>query len=179
MTNSTPNTSKKIDELYALIDGIETAMFTTRRRDGALVSRPMTTQRRETDSDLYFVTDIETNKLDELKYDPHVNLSYYRDRTREWVSVSGVARVSRDRQLVRDLYSPTWQAWLPDEGGNRDGTADDPRIAVILVEALTVEYLVMNTSRPVVLFEVVKGMVTKTMPNIGEQYHISGGELQP
>jgi len=29
--------SKKIDELYDLIEGIETAMFTTRRADGHLV----------------------------------------------------------------------------------------------------------------------------------------------
>ena len=31
--------SKKIDELYDLIKGIETAMFTTRRPTGQLVSR--------------------------------------------------------------------------------------------------------------------------------------------
>ena len=31
---------KKLDELYELIDGIEIAMFTTRRPDGHLVSRP-------------------------------------------------------------------------------------------------------------------------------------------
>jgi len=40
----TPSTTKKLDELYALIDGIEIAMFTTRRPDGQLVSRPMATQ---------------------------------------------------------------------------------------------------------------------------------------
>ena len=39
-------TEKKIDELYKLIDGIEIAMFTTRRSDGALVSRPMANQER-------------------------------------------------------------------------------------------------------------------------------------
>jgi hypothetical protein len=32
-------TEKKLDDLYKLIDGIETAMFTTRRQDGHLVSR--------------------------------------------------------------------------------------------------------------------------------------------
>ena len=30
-------TSKKIDDLYDLIEGIETAMFTTRRSNGRLV----------------------------------------------------------------------------------------------------------------------------------------------
>src|SRR3954465_269323 len=82
--------SKKLDELYDLLEGIEIAMFTTRRPDGRLVSRPMATQTQAQGTDLWFVTDIESNKLEELEFDPQVNLSYYRDRTREWVSVSGV-----------------------------------------------------------------------------------------
>src|SRR5689334_17346258 len=86
---------KKLDELYELIEGIEIAMFTTRRPDGRLVSRPMATQTQAEGTDLWFVTDIESNKLEELEFDPQVNLAYYRDRTREWVSVSGVATVTQ------------------------------------------------------------------------------------
>ena len=33
-------TTKKLEDLYGLIEKIETAMFTTRRPDGHLVSRP-------------------------------------------------------------------------------------------------------------------------------------------
>src|SRR6476646_6406306 len=83
---------KKLTELDELIDGIETAMFTTRRHDGHLISRPMATQKRIPDTDLWFVTDIESHKLDELATDPHVNCAYFNGRSREWVSVSGVAR---------------------------------------------------------------------------------------
>src|SRR3712207_3811485 len=82
---------KKLDDLYALIDGIEVAMFTTRRPDGSLVSRPMQVQERSEGTDLWFVTNVESHKLDELAHDRHVNLAFYRDRTREWVSVSGTA----------------------------------------------------------------------------------------
>src|ERR671913_175765 len=90
--------SKKLEDLYDLIEGIEIAMFTTRRPDGRLVSRPMATQTQAEGSDLWFVTDIESNKLDELQFDPHVNLAYYKDRTREWVSVSGTATMSQERR---------------------------------------------------------------------------------
>ncbi|MDQ6736421.1 MAG: pyridoxamine 5'-phosphate oxidase family protein [Gemmatimonadota bacterium] len=170
-------TSEKIDELYKLIDGIEIAMFTTRRSDGALVSRPMANQKRHADADLVFVTDLESHKLDDLANDPHVNVSYYRDRTREWVSVSGAARVSRDRKRIKELYDPTWRAWFGDEGGKRDGGPDDPRIGLILVSADSAEYLVVNEPRPVVLFKVLKGMVTGNMTDIGTERHVSGGEL--
>ena len=51
---------KKLDDLYKLIDGIDIAMLTTRRADGHLVSRPMSTQRRTTGTDLWFMTNVES-----------------------------------------------------------------------------------------------------------------------
>jgi general stress protein 26 len=169
---------KKLAELYGLIDGIEIAMFTTRRPDGRLVSRPMATQTQAEGTDLYFVTDIESHKLDELDHDPNVNLAYYRDRTKEWVSVSGTASVSQDRRAIRELYQPDWKAWFGDEGGARDGGPDDPRLALILVDVHAVSYLKQDKPRPVVLFEVVKGMVTGKKPDLGEVKQVGEAELR-
>ena len=169
---------KKIEDLYDLIDGIEIAMFTTRRPDGHLVSRPMATQTQAEGTDLWFVTDIESNKLDELGFDPQVNLAYYKDRTREWVSVSGTAMVSQDRVAIHELYRPDWKAWFGDQGGQRDGGPDDPRLALILVDVHSVSYMKVDKPKPLVLFELVKGMVTGTPPNIGKEREVSGGEVK-
>ena len=68
-----------------------------------------------------FVTDVDTHKVDELVQEPNVNVSYYRDRTREWVSVSGTARVSQDRKRIHELYRPDWRAWFAKEDDVRDG----------------------------------------------------------
>lgn len=174
----TPSTTKKLDELYALIDGIEIAMFTTRRADGQLVSRPMATQERVTGTDLWFVTDILSSKLDDLAFDPHVNLGYYNNKSREWVSVAGSAQVTQDRNLIRELYRPDWKAWFGDEGGARDGGPGDPRIALILVEAQSVEYLVVDKPRPIVLFELAKGIITGSTPDVGQQRGLTERELQ-
>jgi general stress protein 26 len=170
----TESVGQNLKELYALNDGIEVAMFTTRRPDGHLVSRPMATQTQAEGADLWFVTNIESHKLDELELDPHINLAYYRDRTREWVSVSGTAYVSRDRRLIHDLYRPDWRAWFGDEGGPRDGGPDDPRLALIMVDVDSVTYLKQDKPRPVVLFELVKGMVTGKSPNLGEPTTFDG-----
>jgi len=168
---------KKLKELYQLIDGIEIAMFTTRRQDGRLVSRPMATQTQAEGSDLWFVTDIESHKLDELEFDPQVNLAYYRDRTREWVSVSGTASVTQDRGAIHELYRKDWKAWFGDQGGERDGGPDDPRLALISVDVDSVVYLKVDKPAPLVLFEVAKGMVTGTPPDVGAQRKVSGSEL--
>jgi general stress protein 26 len=171
------SSEKKLEDLYDLIDGIEIAMFTTRRGDGHLVSRPMATQERTSGCDLWFVTDGDANKLDELESDPHVNLAYYKDRTREWVSVSGTATITRDRELIRELYEPDWRAWFGDEGGDRDGGPDDPRLTLILVEAHSVFYLKVDKPKPVVLFEVMKGIITGSPPNVGAQRELREHEL--
>jgi general stress protein 26 len=168
---------KKLDELYNLIEGIEIAMFTTRRPDRRLVSRPMATQIQAEGSDLWFVTDIESHKLDELEFDPQVNLAYYRDRTREWVSVSGTATVTQDRKAIHELYRKDWKAWFGDEGGERDGGPDDPRLALILVDVESVTYLKVDKPQPLVLFEVAKGILTGTPPNVGKQRELSGEEI--
>jgi len=177
-TDDSVPTEKKLDDLYELIDGIEVAMLTTRRADGQLVSRPMQTQERTNGLDLWFMTNVETHKLDDLMSDPHVNLAYYKDRSREWVSVSGLAMVSTDRDLVRELYKPDWKAWLGDEGGDRDGSASDPRIALILVDAESVTYMKVTKPKPVVLFEVARAMVTGSPPKVGSIRNVTERELE-
>ncbi len=185
MTHHTPHdanldvpTARKLDGLYELIEGIDIAMLTTRRPDGHLVSRPMQAQDRSGAADLWFVTDVESDKLDDLESDPHVNVSFYRDRSREWVSVSGIARVTQDRAKIHELYRPDWKGWFGDEGGDRDGGPDDPRLALVLVEAHSVVYMKNDTPRPVVLFEVVKGMLTGQRPDVGETRVLEGSELR-
>lgn len=165
-----------VDELYDLIEDIEIAMLTTRRSDGRLVSRPMATQARAAGADLWFVTSNETEKLDELETDPNVNLAYYNTKSREYVSVSGVARVSQDREIIRELYRPDWRAWFPGEDDST-GTPDDPRIVVIGVDVESAVYLKVDKPKPVVLFEVAKGMITGSTPDVGEVKRVSAREM--
>ena len=170
-------TSKKLEELYQLIDGIEIALLTTRTLEGALVSRPMQTQARRAGTDLWFMTNIDSGKIDELAFDPHVNLGYYKDGSREYVSVSGTARVTRDKQMIHQLYKPDWKAWLGDEGDERNGGPDDPRIALIEVEADSASYLKSTDSRLVTLFKVAKAIATGTPPKTGDAGNLNADEL--
>jgi general stress protein 26 len=158
---------KQLQKLYDLIDDIETAMLTTRRPDGHLVSRAMATQKRSPGADVWFVTAEDSGKLAEIEHDPHVNLAYYKDRTREWISASGLARLSRDRETIRQLYAPDWKMWFPEEGDPRHGTPDDPRLVLIGVDIHSAVFLEVNKPQPVVLYEIVKGWVTGTEPDIG------------
>lgn len=163
-------------ELRALIEDIEVAMFTTRRPDGRLVSRPMATQAQAEGADLWFVTSTDTEKLDELESDPNVNLAYYDVKSREYVSVSGRARVVNDRAKIEELYRPDWKAWFPGDD-QRSGTPEDPRIVLIGVDAQSVTWLDVDKPKPIVFYEVVKGMITGATPDIGEVRHAGADAL--
>ena len=162
-----------LEKLFEHINDIEIAMMTTRRADGHLQSRAMATQRRAAGADLWFVTLLGTPKLADLASDPHVNLSYYKDRTREWVSVSGLATVTQDRAKIHELWAPDWQAWFPKGDDPRHGTKDDPRMILIGVTVHAAMFLEVNKPQPVILFELIKGWATGSTPELGEMHRIN------
>lgn len=164
----------ELSKFYELIEDIQIAMMTTRRADGHLVSRAMATQKRAAGADLWFVTSESSDKLQEIAHDPHVNLAYYKDRTREWISVSGLATISRDRATIKTLFAEDWRAWFPNEGDPRHGTPDDPRMVLIGVKVHSAVFLEVNKPQPVVLFEIAKGWATGTMPDIGTMHEVKG-----
>lgn len=179
LDNTTP-TSKQIDELYKLIDGINIATFTTRARDGQLVSRPMATRSRLNNGpDLYFVTNNQSHKLDDLEHDNHVNVAYYNPKSSSWVSVSGTAKIVNDREKIKELYKPDLKAWFGDAGdGVHTGGPEDPRMSLIFVTAESVHYQYQDKSTPTVLFEVIKGAVTGSVAKVGQHRELGQQELQ-
>jgi general stress protein 26 len=158
--------------LYKMIENLDTAMLTTRRSDGHLVSRAMANQKHAPGADLWFVTSAASGKLNDLAADLHINLAYYKDRTREWISVSGLAKISRDPGTIRTLYAPDWKFWFPDEGDPRHGTPDDPRLVLIGVDVHSAVFLEVNKPQPVVLYEIAKGWITGTMPDLGTLHKV-------
>ena len=157
-----------IEELWKLVEGIETAMLTTRRPDGHMVARPMATQKRSVGADFWFATMEDMPKVAEIEAESRVNLSYYKDRTKEWVSISGEARLTRDRAKIRELWAPDWKFWFPDEGGQKDGGVDDPRIVLIGVRAVSAQYMTLEKPQALVLFDLVASKLTGRTPELGE-----------
>ena len=162
----------ELQTFYELVEELEVTMMTTRRSDGHLESRAMATQKRAGGADLSFVAADGTGKLADIAADPHVNLAYYKDRTREWVSVSGLATLSRDRDKIRELYEPDWKIWFGAEEDPRHGTADDPRMVLIGVDIHAASFLEVTKPQPIVLYELAKGFLTGETVELGQTQHI-------
>ncbi len=119
-------------KLVALIEALDVGMLTTEDENGHLRSRPMATQRAE-EGVLWFFTGKDSPKIEEVKKDAQVNVSYADPNNQVYVSVSGLARTSCDPAKVRELWSNAAQRWFP-EG------PDDPRVMILKVEITEAEY---------------------------------------
>ena len=169
----------ELDTLYALIDDIGIGMMTSRMASGHLRSRAMANQRRAAGADLWFVTSDQTAKVQDILQDSHVNVAYFRASSREWISVAGTAVISRDRQKIHELYAPDWRMWFGADGDPRHGTADDPRIVLIGVTVHLAEFLEIDKPKPVVLYELVKGWITGSEPDLGEMHTLHAPARPP
>ncbi|KAI8800390.1 hypothetical protein BJ742DRAFT_841782 [Cladochytrium replicatum] len=145
----TPN-REQLADLFALVLRLKTCMFTTRRVDGHLISRPMMLLEKHREVDLWFAANAESHKFDELEHDEHVNLAFVHQTTAgvtEWASIAGVAAIVKDREHVENLYWPEVKTWLKDCGdGVHDGGSDDPRLLLILVKIHCAAYQMQDRS---------------------------------
>lgn len=170
-------TMTRVDELLDLVEDIEVAMMTTRDAAGHLVSRPMAAQKRASGADFWFVTARDADVLDQVRADPRLNLAFYKDRTREYVSVSGTASTSDDPAKIRELYAEDWRVWFGGKDNPLTGP-DDPRLVLIGVRADSARFLSLDKPQAVVFLQFLKGMVTKEPVEMAEPRQVSGSELR-
>ncbi|MEF2966660.1 pyridoxamine 5'-phosphate oxidase family protein [Paenibacillus sp. M1] len=155
-TNAKTAHEEAIETVRDLIKGIDTAMLTTVTKEG-LVSRPMKTQEVEFDGDLWFLTMKDTFKYEELKQNPHVNVSYV---GRSYVSIRGQAELVDDRAKIKELWNAAYEKLL-------DTNSDDPNLVLIKVKAETAEYWETGNLTKVVkrLFSKLTGTESETELN--------------
>ena len=135
-TTSAPQTASREEAVQAiarLMKHSRIGMLTTRGADGALKSRPLGTQEVEFDGDVWFATGFDSEKVREIEADPRVNVSFQDDGANRYVSISGTARIVRDRAKIDALWSPAMKIFFP-------GGKDDPNLCLIQVQAEGGEY---------------------------------------
>ena len=117
---------------------------------GRLVSTPMGTQDFEDPGTVWFITELDTDKVAAIRRRPEVNVAYASDTG--WVSLAGTAVISEDRAKLEELWDPTVSAYMK-------GDAQTPNNGLIQVTADTAEYW-ESPGRAAMLVHLVKGLVT-------------------
>jgi general stress protein 26 len=149
-----------------LLEDFDTAMLVTRAADGQLRSRPMAIADSEANGTLWFMTQSDSGKLDELALDAHVNVVM--QSKLKFVSISGTATAVKDRAKVEQLWNELWKAWFP-EG------KDDPRLVLLRVQGDKGEYWDNSgTSGIKYLIEAGKAYLSGTRPEVENDPKIHG-----
>lgn len=152
---------KAAPDIWKAIKAQPIAMMTT-MHDGEIISRPMAAHADADEGAIYFVSRLESGKTHDIDTISAVNLSFSDPGNATYISVTGEATVSQDRQKLRELWNMWSEAWLPDGPDSPDTTliTVDPGQAVIWNS---------NSSRIVRTIKTAAAAITQTPPDMGRE----------
>ena len=140
---------KKVREL---IEEIDVCMFVT--QNGVKVkSRPFSTNKVDEDGNIWFLTNRDSDTIEELAKSFQVNLAYAKPGSHSYLSVSGNAFMVEDQETINELWSPIMKAWFP-EGKESDN------VVALRVEPHGAAYWDASGNRLVEMFKIGKAILT-------------------
>ena len=150
-----------VAEVAELIADTRVCMLTTTDATRTLVSRPMAVLEVEFDGDLWFFSDADARKVEQVRHDARVNVAFASGHS--WVSVAGRAEVVRDVDKIERLWSAVLSSWFPDG-------PQSPGLVLVKVHAESAEYWDTPGIGVASVLSLVKARTT------GQRY--SGGDNQ-
>ena len=140
--------SDTVAKLNELIQGIDFAMLTTIRPDGTLHSCPMAAQEVDANGVLWFLSDVNTEKVEAIRTDHRVNLAYSDPGNQRYVSFTGRCELVRDHARTKALWKPAYAAWF-------SKGIEDPDLILLKVNIQAAEYWLAEEGRMVTLHALV------------------------
>jgi|SRR3954466_11699302 general stress protein 26 len=138
--------------LRSLIERAGVAMLMNVDEHGAHVGRPMLPLLVQNDPHIYFLTHRSSRKVMQLAARPQVGLTIISANC--YLVVAGTACTSRDPELIRRLWNPTYRAWFPGGDDDREATA-------ITVAVERIDYWEPPGSRAIRLVQAIKAVLTR------------------
>ena len=157
-------TSAEIEKVRDLLKGFFTAMLITHDSAGTLRARPMAVADTTDSSELWFLTNDESAKVQEIERITRVHVVCQRDNS-VYLSIAGVASVVRDRAHIESVWKESFRVWFPD---GKDG----PHLVLIHVIPDRAEYWdTHGLNKASYLWEAAIAYVS------GDTPHVEEGEL--
>jgi len=161
-----------IEHVWKLIHDIPVAMVVTHEGHGEnMRARPMAVRPAKDEGLIYFLTDAQTPKAEEVRHNQSVCLALSDNKSQKYVSISGRAEVIDDRERVKKYWSVYDKAFWPDK--------DDPRIRVLRVTPESAEFW-EGDGRVVTAVKLAAAIASGERMNVGENEKVGlaqGGKL--
>jgi general stress protein 26 len=146
-----------ISKMREIAEDINICMFCTHSAELPFSTRPMATQKVDEQGNIWFLSGKESDKNHEIKNDDMVQLIYAKPGDYKFMTVTGHATVSKDREKIEEMWTPIAKTWF-------HGGKDDPDLTVICVRPQSAYYWDTKNNKMVSMLKIAAGAITgKTM----------------
>jgi general stress protein 26 len=133
-------------------------MLITNEKDTENLSgRPMGMNKIDEDGTMWFFTRASSYKVDEIEESKNVCIAISNESSNNYLMIHGTATLVNDKTKMKELWSTLMKAWFP-------LGLDDPDMTLIKVTPKEVNYWDSNSSKMLLLFNMLKAIVA------GEEY---------
>lgn len=157
MSNTTNLQSEEgIKKLKELVKEIDICLFCTNlKTDDGATCRPMGAQEVDDQGNIWFFSDIHSEKNHEINEDKKVQLFFAHPGKSSYLVVNGEAEIIIDRNKTEEIWSPLVKTWF------KDGK-DDPNISIIKVKTTSAYYWDTAGNKMINFFKMVASVATGT-----------------
>ena len=147
---------KSIKKLRELVEEINICLFCTNLKiDDGATCRPMGAQKVCDQGNIWFFSEVNSDKNNEIKQDKHVQLFFSHPGKSSYLVVNGEAEVIIDKNKTDELWTPFAKIWF------KEGK-DDPNISIIKVNPTTAYYWDTDGNKMINFFKMIASVVTGT-----------------
>ena len=140
------------EKIKELIGDNRVGMFVTQDK-GKLFSRPIAYADVDDENNVWFFTDVNSGKIDDIINNKQVNFSFANHSDNAYVSLSGIAEMINDAAIIDEKWSFIMKAWFP-EGKEAE------RLTLIKIIPESVQYWDGTSSKVVLLYDMAKALLT-------------------
>lgn len=143
-----------VSKLKEMVKAIDICLFCTRLKtnEGA-TCRPMSAQEVDDNGNIWFFSDIHSDKNSELEIDRHIQLFFLHPGKGSYLVVNGEAEIYLDRSKIDELWTPVLKTWF------KEGK-DDPSISIIKVNTKSAYYWDTEGNSMINFFKMVASVAT-------------------
>ena len=146
------NKPEAFAKYQSIVDDIKECMLVTDDPEVGPRARPMYLAGQDDDGKLWFFTEIDTDKVDEIYKDRFVCCAFSQPSDKAYASATGRATIERSLALKKKYYSKMQDAWF-------DGP-EDPKASLICVHVQHAEYWKDSDSSLVAFAKIAAASVT-------------------
>jgi general stress protein 26 len=159
--------NKHVEKLVEMVKDVRICMLITIEKDAENLSgRPMGINKIDDDGTMWFFTKASSYKVEEIETSKKVSIAIANESSQNYLMIHGTATLVNDKSKMKELWSSIMQAWFP-------LGLDDPDMMLIKVTPNEVNYWDSSSSKMVVLFNMIKAIVTGTEYKEGEHGKIN------